>query len=252
MVMVAAIFGLIVIVALVAAAYSLYRRRKNQQAMVLLAAPKGWQPLPLDFLTLSQSLPSYLVNRGVDQQFDLAFQTVIDGVSVKFFHFQYSIITTATDPQTGATTTDRQTYDHNVFQATLEKSYPQVLLMPHGMFSRIANLDEAHGLQRISLEGNFNDHFDTYIAPNSQIEALSLLAPDVMAQLLDITHDTTFDCYGQSLTMVHKASMMTPAEAEAGLQSLISLVKNIENKTTVSQFASPAPTTQRPRHPSRL
>jgi hypothetical protein len=40
--------------------------------------------------------------------------------------------------------------------------------------------------EKINLEGNFNEHFSVYIRPNSEVEVLSILTPDVMEMLVGL------------------------------------------------------------------
>ena len=226
---------LLTVVALIV--YSIRRTIQNRKALAALAVAQGWTALPADSSALYGYLPKYLQNHGERQSYDTAYQATVEGIPVTFFHFQYIDFVEEYDEQTQAMQRREQSHDFNVFHATMTESYPSVLLLKHGLLSRLANLDESWGMQHINLEGDFNKHFDVYITKGTQIEALTLLTPEVMVQMMDTASKASFQCVGQSLIMSFEEGMLTPDKATNGIKILTDLVKNIENKTT-SQFAA--------------
>ncbi len=76
---------------------------------------------------------------------------------------------------------------HTYAIATIEFGYPapNFMLHSHQFLEEVEQVGSSLGnngnTEKISTDGEFDEHFETFIKPNAQIEVLSLLEPDVMA-----------------------------------------------------------------------
>ncbi len=77
----------------------------------------------------------------------------------------------------------KQAY-YTVYEAQLIRNVPHLIFD-----SKSAKRSQFKSLylqsQRLSLEGNFDEHFDTYVPENYQVDSLSFITPEVMQALLE-------------------------------------------------------------------
>ena len=78
------------------------------------------------------------------------------------------------------------------------------------------------GTRLLSLEGGFNNHFDVYVPEDSEIEALQILEPDVMAKLIDEFSTFGFECSGT------KTYVFKPGTFADNRESLMANIKLLE------------------------
>ncbi|MGH7241737.1 MAG: hypothetical protein ACREGB_05565, partial [Candidatus Saccharimonadales bacterium] len=157
------------------------RKRKQEKAMADAATTNGWTPLSPDLATLGQYVPQYLQDmRAIRTNYDMAYSAKAADYEIIFFQYSYTIVEQTYNAQTNQEERHDVTYTFAVMTAKLKATWPKLLLLHHSFMSKIANFTDHFGLQALSLEGNFNDQFDCYITPNTQVQALSLLTPDVM------------------------------------------------------------------------
>lgn len=82
------------------------------------------------------------------------------------------------------------TYHRAVMSVNFATPLPSFVLRRHKLLQLQG--DEGESLrqngytQKLELEGDFDDHFRVYIRPDSQIDVLSLLAPDIMQPLMGL------------------------------------------------------------------
>lgn len=78
------------------------------------------------------------------------------------------------------------------------------------------------GTRLLSLEGGFNNHFDVYVPEDSEINALRILEPDVMAKLIDEFLTFGFECFGT------KTYVFTRGSFADNRESLLKHIKLLE------------------------
>jgi len=89
-----------------------------------------------------------------------------------------------------------------VYQVTLPKRLPHIFLATKsgtGTSLKTNFLSHFDDDQRIGLEGNFNKRFIVYTHRRTTTDALSILAPNVMATLLDRNKDFNVEIVGDQL-----------------------------------------------------
>jgi len=231
----------IAIVIIGAIVYGILSKRHRQQAMAALAAQKGWTALSNDDATLSSYLPTYI--RMLGQQnfgmsnfsrttsaYDMAYQANISGHSAVLFQYQYTEYSQNIDPQQPAQST---VCYFTVLSLAMPVAEPTIMLLHHNFLSKLNNFGLHQNLEKINLEGDFNQYYDTYIAPNSQVEALSLLTPDVMELVTALAGSQThasLQISGPSLIISFENQLLTPEFIEPLLAQLTALLAKLDTK----------------------
>ena len=80
-----------------------------------------------------------------------------------------------------------QTYNRAVMAVNFNVALPAFVLRRHKLFQILEEEGESFKsngyTEKVNLEGDFSEHFQVYIKPNSQVDVLSILSPDVMEML---------------------------------------------------------------------
>lgn len=237
--MVFIIIFVIVVIGLVA--YGLISNKKRRQAMAELAVKNSWTPLANDETTLNKYLPQYLQTLGqlgyglggsarTQSGFDMAYQTSTNGHSVVLFQYEYTEYSRGTDPSQPEQSTTRY---FTVLSITMPVNEPTVLLMHHGFMSKLSNFNATTGLQQLTLEGSFNEYYDTYTTPDSQVAALSLLTPDVMELITALAGEknhASIQISGQTIGLSFENQPLTPEFIEPLLGQLAPLLTKLDAK----------------------
>jgi hypothetical protein len=89
--------------------------------------------------------------------------------------------------------------DHGYLSIRLPRSLPHFVVDAHANGSSLPIPLEARN--RVSLEGDFDEHFALYAPTGYERDALYLFTPDVMALLIDETGDLDVEVIGDRLTV---------------------------------------------------
>lgn len=92
-----------------------------------------------------------------------------------------------------------QTHNFTVFQFKLNANMPDILVENKNHFFRESLFDQLPGKVSLSLEGDFNKFFQVSVPEGSEIEALEVLAPDIMAELEDKCKSLSLEIIGDYL-----------------------------------------------------
>jgi hypothetical protein len=207
--------------------YAYISNRKRHEAMADLALKQGWTALATTPLALSQYLPHYLLNDGQNPRYDMAYQAVTNGSTQTFFQHQYTTYNEVYDQQTQTMRREAETHTFTIVNATLAKPQPSVMLLHHSLLSKLANFSDTRGMQRVQLEGDFNKSFDTYMLPDQQVEALSLLTPDVMVLLMDGLKGASAEFNGTSISASLEGKYLDAERILPLLSQVDTIVKKI-------------------------
>jgi hypothetical protein len=96
-----------------------------------------------------------------------------------------------------------RTSDHGYLSIRLPRSLPHFVVDAHANGSSLPIPLEARN--RVSLEGDFDEHFALYAPTGYERDALYLFTPDVMALLIDETGDLDVEVIGDRLTVYSPA-----------------------------------------------
>jgi hypothetical protein len=236
-------FFLIIIMLFVAiTVYGVLANRRREQAMAALATQRGWTALGNQASTLRLYLPQYLQGLGQNgltfsssttnttESYDMAYEATVGNTKVVFFQYQYTEYFSGYDASTHQQQETSQTHYFIVLNTTLSRSLPTILLLHHSFISKLTSFGQHSGLQPIALEGDFNKHFDTYITPNSQAEALSLLTPDTMELVIAAASNASVQFSGESMTLSFENKILKAAVIEPVLTQTEKLITNILGK----------------------
>lgn len=90
--------------------------------------------------------------------------------------------------------------------------------------------------QQIKLEGTFSEHFKLYCEENQQVIALQIIAPDVMAYLLDNLLSTDIEIVDNQIAVISRGS----AKTEEKLKATIGLARQIDKLTRATSKVTSA------------
>lgn len=233
---------IVVLAVIVFIVYAVIAKRKREKAMAETAAQQGWTALSNDTASLAPYLPQYIQmlgqqNYGLSGSFsrshvsyDMAYRAAVANHSVVFFQYEYTEYNRNIDPNQPESST---TCYFTIVHATMPTSLPTVLLLHHTFLSKLVNFGLHAGLQKIDLEGNFNDSYDTYITPGGQVEALSLLTPDVMEDVMALAGSQKYvsmQLAGQAIAMSFENQTLTPEFIVPVLQQVATVLQKIDAK----------------------
>lgn len=142
-----------------------YRLHRFAQANGMSYEPKvADPPLPGMIFSLGRSRQSTDLIRGTTPRF------------VEFGNYQYTV-------QSGKNST---TYRWGYVAVKLDVPLPNIVLDAKGNNGFGSNLPASfHKEQRLSLEGDFDQHFTLYCPAGYERDALYLFTPDIMARFID-------------------------------------------------------------------
>lgn len=100
-----------------------------------------------------------------------------------------------------------------------------------------------------ALEGDFYKSFDVYTASNKQIEALTIITPDVMLALRDKGYSFDYELHGTKLYIIANTDIKTPEEYAAYLQAATAALLELVPQITKHTFSDSEPDI--PVHPRR-
>lgn len=175
-------WGLCVLVILIAI-YAIYKGRQHDKAIENHASQQGWQRIT-DQNTLKSLTPPFTHNVGGRELFKHAYKAQLGEHEVLLYHYTRTLdsegMVSYSDDLSNAA--PNQTYEFAVICFTVARPFEKLLLLPRLL---IVNTGLHKGLQKYNLEGDFSKYFDVYAPPDTQIETLSTLTPDVMAFIMD-------------------------------------------------------------------
>lgn len=237
--MIATIAFLVVFVAVVGIIF--YLNARQNKAMETIAQKNGWQPVGLDDASLGNYVPSYLRSKpdSTNHKYRMAYQAQIDGQSIVFFRYEETIRKTNGFNNNDVTGTSSPEQFHDISYAIgafgVPRTFGQILILHHG---RLDNVGLHNGLQKFTLEGDFNQYFDVYAPQGSSIETLSVLTPDVMAYLIDLgqKYHWNIEINGNLVIVEGDADLISPDK----ISILLDYSKSLRQKLA----AKPNPTGQ--------
>ena len=105
------------------------------------------------------------------------------------------------------------TYIETIFELTYITPLPHVLL---GTSEHLF----AGDVERVSLEGDFNNYFKLYIAKGHQVEAREIFQPDVMQDFITSFQKLGFEIYGNKVYVIRNGILSKKADF-LSMQNLI-------------------------------
>lgn len=133
---------------------------------------------------------------------------------------------------------DQHTYSYTGFELKTKDSLPEIVIHPKSVSDIIGLGDEwkPSGTKALSLEGNFNDYFKVFAPEGSEIEALQILAPDVMTDLIDNYKEFIQEFSGDAMYVISTKVIRD----RASFLNLVSLIDKLYDKVlpTLNEMAT--------------
>ncbi len=186
--------------------------RLQNQAWQNFAAQNGWQFLPVaDAVALAP--PSLQFGHGAKAMF------IIDA-QVGDISFQLFLYSTMQRDFQGRD----YKYGYTVARVSLPKSLPHiVLLAKKGTGTRPQFADH----ETVQLEGNFNDYFKLQIERGQEIDALSVITPDIMQALLQYSQNEDVEIAGAGLYFILGGDSRSAEPVQKLVQSVVAIDKQV-------------------------
>lgn len=108
----------------------------------------------------------------------------------------------------------KNTHTHlfTVFRLDFDIVMPNITLENRGSFFGESVLGGGIGKEVLTLEGDFGDYFTLAVPKDYEIEALQVLTPDVMAELMEKGRDFSMEIVGGHLFLYAKKTITTKRE----------------------------------------
>lgn len=107
------------------------------------------------------------------------------------------------------------------------------------LWSLTKRLSRSNKLQ--DLEGDFYKHFDVYAASKKQVEALTIVTPDVMITLRDQGYSFDYELHDTSLYVIAEPRLKRPEDYVAYTQAVVSALTELVPQITKHTFSSDEP-----------
>lgn len=208
-----AIARFIAIVIPVALVVAIWRVWARMQKLFFneLAASLGFSYAPRgDMSTVS----GHLFSKGHNRKMTNVLTGMYQGKPIRLYDYRYTI----------GSGKNEQTFYYVVGEVSIDGTLPHLIVEPRTFFSSPFT---PTGLKALSLEGDFNKHFNVYATEGKEIEALQVLQPDTMAALLDDYKELGFECFGAK-TYLYRNGML--ADNRDAVLSLLALLERFYDR----------------------
>lgn len=119
----------------------------------------------------------------------------------------------------------------NGLQVNIKKTLPHMYLDSHGDSKTQGPMRTYHNSQKISLEGDFDKHFQLFAPKSYQHLVLSILTPDVMHTLIDSNNRYDVEFVGQYMRIMSNRKFLRGFRELPELQKIAEqLLEELEHK----------------------
>jgi hypothetical protein len=136
----------------------------------------------------------------------------------------------------------RQTFNYIIAVLTVGGSIPRVVCRPSWWNHDLSDIWKPSGMERLSLEGDFNSKFMVYVPKGQEIEGLQILEPDVMAKLMDGFDHYGFECIDSHVYLFRPGAMKEDRESVLALLALVKRFCDLLTPELQSFLREPAAT----------
>lgn len=176
---------LLIILAFIARAiYQIYVKSKKFKR---LSRVREWQPIDDDDPILKDFVPDFLRIHNRAEEYSTAYLARLNNLNIVFFHYLFTEVEFYRNmPE------EEKPKSYTLCAVELPQTFDPILALTHHSLSLFAGSD----LEKIKLEGDFNEYFSVLIPKDSEVDALSILTPDVMAIMMDNGQDMDLNING--------------------------------------------------------
>lgn len=153
----------------------------------------------------------------------------------KVKHGTISTIVGVLHYQVGDEIIDRNDVRFRGIEVKIPKKLPHIYIDGHASDSLISGPRYVFDKNsKLSLEGNFDNHFQVYAFPEYKSLALSVLQPDIMATLIDDIKDFDIEIYHDNIRIItHKKVFNNSAREKILREVAIKIVNELERRIRV-------------------
>ncbi len=167
--------GAIILIPILVLLFENYVSKKKNRVWGKFAESNGWEFNPA--ITNSSSyIPNTISKIGVDYSVTNVIKVNTGTNHFDLYNLDFYI--------NGYGFKHYQRHHYTIARISLEKSFPSIVLDSNKTLSL-----QHKTKQRISLEGNFDKYFSMYIDLDKQVDALSIITPDIMLMLIKFGAD---------------------------------------------------------------
>ncbi|MEO7364458.1 MAG: DUF3137 domain-containing protein [Candidatus Saccharimonadales bacterium] len=190
------------------------------------ARVNGWQ---LDTVTSADALLPESLEFGHSRKSSPVIRADVSGVDCGVFVFDTTV-------GSGKNST---VYHNTVVQIVLPKVLSPLLLHSKSKLSSNHENGAFVGRKQLQLEGNFNQHFDLTIFEGQQIEALTILTPDVMQCLITYGKDVDLEIDGSNLYLYVRSDRRDPDHMRQLFRSVAAIHQQIVENILIVPVRAP-------------
>lgn len=126
-----------------------------------------------------------------------------------------------------------QTYFYTIARVTLARQFPHIILDSKQTWSL---RDKTDAKDSMKLEGDFSQYFNLFYRKDDQINALSVITPDVMQTLIEYDKSQDIEISGNYLFFMVNSDLRNPTALPYLFKSVDALSDEIAHKATTIQY----------------
>lgn len=204
---------------------ALVNRYKNK-IWSLFAAANGWQ---LDAVSSVEANMPPSLKFGHSPKFSPIIKANLNGTDTDLFEYECT---------TGHGRSSQSHY-FTVAATRLPKIVPHILLYTKKGHSEMrGDIDNA---ENFKLEGDFNDYFRLQIEKGQEIDALTIITPDVMQAIVGYGQGEDIEMTGDQLYFIIKGDKRDPATVKQLIRSVVELSDQLKENIRLSSVQASAP-----------
>lgn len=185
-------------------AYHTIRERKQEKVVQQFAERNGWQT---DKMDAKDSVATALLGSWDGERISAALKGTYKNVPFKAVHYTFYV-------GEGDAASQENNFVNLCF--TLPHVFPFVVLddkRDNYFMGRSSLPGRVGGVKTLSLEGNFDNRFQTMTLAGSERDVLHLLTPNFMAALMDTPARADIELQGNKLFIIKRAASLADGQA---------------------------------------
>lgn len=167
--------------------------------------------------TVEGLIPPSLLGRGHSEELSPFVEAKPGNHTFEVFMYKFS---------TGSGKSEKDHYC-TIAHVSLEKPFPHLILDSK---SNKTLLERGDATQRVKLEGDFDSYFTLFIQKGRQIDALSVITPDVMQTLIDMNSHQEIEVSDKHLFFISNNDLRNSASVKALFEAANALTDEIVHK----------------------
>lgn len=203
-------------------AWVAFVRNRQNKIWQQFAESNGWE-VTSGYDALVDIVPPSLLNAGRGRLLSDIVHAQIVGKSCDVYMYEFRV-------GSGRST---RTYFCTVARAELPKEFPHFIL--DSKRTKVVR-DFSDTTARVELEGHFHKYFSLRYPPNTQIDALSVITPDVMQTLIDSNADQDIEVCGRYVYFMLHTDHRSPEDLPKLLGSVQTLLDEFLHKAKTLNY----------------